>query len=137
MSPSERQIEEREARKQRILKGALEVFKSNGLEGATMDQIAQQSGFGKATLYYYFKSKEDADKSIEDYSSNAPSEFPEAEQLLQIRASDTTVMAISLYADKEAMERASAARAKRMSNNEKTFDVVDTKTGEVTLNHKN
>ena len=29
-----------------------------------------------------FKSKEDADKSIEDYSSNAPSEFPEAEQLL-------------------------------------------------------
>ena len=48
MSPSERQIEEREARKQRILKGALEVFKSNGLEG-TMDQIAQQSGFGKAT----------------------------------------------------------------------------------------
>ena len=26
-----------------------------------MDQIAQQSGFGKATLYYYFKSKEDAE----------------------------------------------------------------------------
>ena len=24
-----------------------------------MDQIAQQSHFGKATLYYYFKSKED------------------------------------------------------------------------------
>ena len=74
---------------------------------------------------------------IKDYSEKAPSEFPEAEQLLQIRASDTTVMAISLYADNEAMERASAARAKRMSNNEKTFDVVDTKTGEVTLNHKN
>ena len=84
-----------------------------------------------------FKSKEDADESIKDYSEKAPSEFPEAEQLLQIRASDTTVMAISLYADNEAMDRASAARAKRMSNNEKTFDVVDTKTGEVTLNHKN
>ena len=64
MSPSERQIEEREARKQRILRGALEVFKSNGLEGATMDQIAQQSGFGKATLYYYFKSKEDVFSAI-------------------------------------------------------------------------
>ena len=37
MSPSERQIEEREARKQRILKGALEVFKSNGLEGPDSD----------------------------------------------------------------------------------------------------
>ena len=84
-----------------------------------------------------FKSKEDADESIRDYSEKAPSEFPEAEQLLQIRASDTTVMAVSLYADNDAMERASAARSKRMSNNEDTFDVVDTKTGEVTLNHKN
>ena len=84
-----------------------------------------------------FKSKEDADKSIEDYSSSAPSEFPEAEQLLQIRASDTTVMAISIYADNDAMERASAARSKRMSANESVFEVVDTKTGTVTLNHKN
>ena len=42
-----------------------------------------------------FKSKEDADESIKDYSAKAPSEFPEAQQLLQIRASDTTVMAIS------------------------------------------
>ena len=84
-----------------------------------------------------FKSKEDADKSIEDYSSNAPSEFPEAEQLLQVRASDTTVMAISLYSDSDAMERASAARSKRMSANENVFEVVDTKTGDVTLNHIN
>jgi len=84
-----------------------------------------------------FKSKEDADKSIEDYSSSAPSEFPEAEQLLQIRASDTTVMAISLYADNDAMERASAARSKRMSANESVFEVVDTKTGTITLNHQN
>ena len=84
-----------------------------------------------------FKSKEEADKSINDYSEKAPSEFPEAEQLLQIRASDTTVMAISLYADNDAMDRASAARSKRMSKNEKTFDVIDTKTGEVKLNHKN
>ena len=64
MTPSERQNEEREARKQRILKGALEVFKTRGLEGATMDQIAQSSGFGKATLYYYFKSKEDVFSAI-------------------------------------------------------------------------
>ena len=84
-----------------------------------------------------FKNKEDADKSIEDYAEKAPSEFPEAEQLLQIRASDKTVMAVSLYSDNDAMERASAARSKRMSNNENTFDVVDTKTGDVTLNHRN
>ena len=51
-------------RKERILTGALEVFKSKGLEGATMDEIAHQSGFGKATLYYYFKSKEDVFSAI-------------------------------------------------------------------------
>ncbi|MBE77059.1 MAG: hypothetical protein CMG41_04910, partial [Candidatus Marinimicrobia bacterium] len=64
MAPSKRQLEEREMRKQRILTGALEVFKSKGLEGATMDEIAHQSGFGKATLYYYFKSKEDVFSAI-------------------------------------------------------------------------
>ena len=46
MTPSKRQLEEREMRKERILTGALEVFKSKGLEGATMDEIAHQSGFG-------------------------------------------------------------------------------------------
>lgn len=56
-----------------------------------------------------FKSKEAANKSIEDYSSNAPNEFPEAEQLMQVHVNDTTVMAISLYADEEAMERAAVA----------------------------
>ena len=64
MSISKRQLEEREMRKQRILEGALEVFKASGLDGSTMDQIAQHSGFGKATLYYYFKSKEDVFSAI-------------------------------------------------------------------------
>ena len=59
MPISQRQLEERKMRKDRILDGALEVFKEKGLEGATMDEIANSSGFGKATLYYYFKSKED------------------------------------------------------------------------------
>ncbi len=83
-----------------------------------------------------FKSKEAADKSIGDYSSNAPNEFPEAEQLMQVHVNDTTVMAISLYADEEAMERATAARSKRMRTNKGEFESVDTKTGTVTLNHK-
>ena len=83
-----------------------------------------------------FKSKEAADKSLEDYSSNAPNEFPEAEQLIQVHVNDTTVMAISLYANEETMERASAARLKRMGANKDEFESVDTKTGAVTLNHK-
>ena len=57
MSISERQKEERALCKERILSGALTVFKTKGLDGATMDEIVAESGFGKATLYYYFPSK--------------------------------------------------------------------------------
>ena len=64
MPVSKRQLEERQVRQERILTGALEVFKSEGLEGATMDEIAAESGFGKATLYYYFHSKEEVFAAI-------------------------------------------------------------------------
>ena len=64
MPISQRQLEERKMRQERILLGALDVFKDKGLEGATMDEIANASGFGKATLYYYFKSKEDVFSAI-------------------------------------------------------------------------
>ena len=64
MDSSDRKLQEREMRKNRIMLGALEVFKESGLEGATMDEIAQKSGFGKATLYYYFNSKEDVFSEI-------------------------------------------------------------------------
>ena len=56
---SKRQLEERKIRQERILSSALEVFRSKGIDGATMDLIAENAGFGKATLYYYFSSKED------------------------------------------------------------------------------
>ena len=61
---SERKLEERKMRQNRILEGALSVFKEKGLDGATMDEIANTSGFGKATLYYYFKSKEEVFSAI-------------------------------------------------------------------------
>ncbi|MFL3050386.1 MAG: TetR/AcrR family transcriptional regulator [Candidatus Neomarinimicrobiota bacterium] len=56
---SSRKKEERQLRRKRILEGALSVFQKNGLEAATMDEIANEAGFGKATLYYYFNSKEE------------------------------------------------------------------------------
>tara|TARA_Y100001934_G_C12062371_1_gene635997 strand:+ start:206 stop:808 length:603 start_codon:yes stop_codon:yes gene_type:complete len=56
---SDRQAKEREMRKEQILESALNVFKSTGLDGTTMDEIAKQADFGKATLYYYFSSKEE------------------------------------------------------------------------------
>jgi len=56
---SDRQLKEREVRKKNILGGALRVFHSSGIEKTTMDEIAAESGFGKATLYYYFTSKDE------------------------------------------------------------------------------
>ena len=56
---SKRKKEERELRKKQILDGALKVFKLHGIEKTTMDEIAHESGFGKATLYYYYASKDE------------------------------------------------------------------------------
>ena len=82
-----------------------------------------------------FKSKEGADQIEETYKTNAPTEFSEAKQLLEVRVDDTTLMFVSLYSDNEAMERASAARSKRMDLNKDLIESVDGKTGNVILNH--
>lgn len=55
---------EREQRQKLILESALKVFKDKGLDHATMDEIAKVAGFGKASLYYYYKSKEEIFNTI-------------------------------------------------------------------------
>ena len=82
-----------------------------------------------------FKTKEAADEMVQSYTTTAPSKFPEAEQLLQIRVDDTIIIAISLYENNEAMERATAARTRRMDSKKDHFASVDTKVGTVELNH--
>tara|TARA_B100000482_G_C12359722_1_gene200494 strand:+ start:203 stop:487 length:285 start_codon:yes stop_codon:yes gene_type:complete len=82
-----------------------------------------------------FKSKDGADQVEETYKNNAPTEFAEAEQLIEVRVNDTTLMFVSLYADNDAMERASAARSKRMDLNKDLIESIDGKTGNVILNH--
>tara|TARA_Y100001970_G_scaffold292316_1_gene433119 strand:- start:26338 stop:26622 length:285 start_codon:yes stop_codon:yes gene_type:complete len=84
-----------------------------------------------------FKTKEGADQIEETYKTNAPDEFSEAEQLLEVRVDETTLLFVSLYTDNEAMERASAARTKRMDLNKDLIESMDGKTGEVILNHSN
>ena len=64
---SDRKKEERVLRKKRIILGALKVFNNHGIEKTTMDEIAHESGFGKATLYYYFSSKDDIFVEIMEY----------------------------------------------------------------------
>lgn len=45
--------------RKRILDAALEVFSRHGYRGATLDQIAEQSGLSKPNILYYFDGKED------------------------------------------------------------------------------
>ncbi|OUW60628.1 MAG: hypothetical protein CBD58_04440 [bacterium TMED198] len=56
---SKRKQEERDARKKRIIAAALTVFDRLGIEKTTIGEIAEEAGFGKATLYYYYPSKDD------------------------------------------------------------------------------
>ena len=79
----------------------------------------------------------DSEENKDLVKFNAVNEFSEAEQLLEVRVDDTTLMFVSLYADNDAMERASAARTKRMDLNKDLIESMDGKTGEVILNHSN
>ena len=44
--------------RQRMLDTAKRLFIENGYSRTTMEEIAEQAGFGVATLYNYFKTKE-------------------------------------------------------------------------------
>lgn len=43
----------------RIAGEAMKLFSKNGIDNTRMDEIASLSGYSKATLYVYFKNKED------------------------------------------------------------------------------
>lgn len=46
-------------RKEQIIKAALKRFVKHGLHKTTLDEIARDMRIGKATLYYYFSSKDE------------------------------------------------------------------------------
>ena len=55
----ERKLKRIEANKLAILKAAEDVFVNKGYSLATVDDIAEEAQFSKATLYRYFKSKDE------------------------------------------------------------------------------
>lgn len=62
-----RKERERESRKQEILAAAKAVFAKEGYHGAALDEIALRAEFSKASLYTYFKDKQDLfDAVLED-----------------------------------------------------------------------
>ena len=52
-------MNKKEQVKERIGKAAMECFVQYGLDKTTLDDIAKKIGLNKASLYYYYKNKED------------------------------------------------------------------------------
>jgi AcrR family transcriptional regulator len=59
MGIAERRQREKEQRRNDIVDAAERIFFSQGMENATMDDVAEEAELSKGTLYIYFKSKED------------------------------------------------------------------------------
>lgn len=59
MNTLDKKLTERQNRQNIILDGAIKSYSKYGIDGMTMDNIALESDFGKATIYYYFPSKDD------------------------------------------------------------------------------
>jgi AcrR family transcriptional regulator len=59
MGIADRKQRERQARLNLILNAGLSVFARLGYHNASMDLIAEEAELGKATLYYYFRSKDE------------------------------------------------------------------------------
>ena len=90
---SERKKEERLLRKKRIIEAALTVFDRSGIDRTTMEEIAVEAGFGKATLYYYYPSKDDVYTEImvtgwkslwEDIEETILNDSPPKKKIFQI-----------------------------------------------------
>jgi AcrR family transcriptional regulator len=64
-----------------ILNAARKVFIAKGLDGARMQEIADEAGINKALLHYYFRSKEKLfDKVFSEVATNL---FPAMKQVLE------------------------------------------------------
>jgi AcrR family transcriptional regulator len=74
-------------RKSQILNAAEDVFTQKGFEEARMDDIAEETGLSKGTLYLYFKSKDDLIIAILDRMFQR--EFRQLENLDQDATSAT------------------------------------------------
>jgi len=83
-----------------------------------------------------FESNEAAEIAAAAYIPNAPSNFPEAQQLIAITVDGNINISVTLYENNEAMERATAAKNKVMDSIQGIVS-ADTKVGSVLLNHNN
>ena len=64
MGIKERRIREKEMRQQQIVTAAKQVFLHKGLKSATIEDIAIEAELGVATIYAYFKNKDELYASL-------------------------------------------------------------------------
>jgi AcrR family transcriptional regulator len=90
-----------EIRRNQILDAATKVFVRQGFQHARMDDIVEESGLSKGTLYWYFKSKEDIINAIlrrlfagalESLASLLEAEGTVSERLVQLTSDRVTGM---------------------------------------------
>lgn len=92
MGVKERRLRDKIRRETEIIDAAETVIFSKGIQNATMDEIAQEAELGKATLYVYYKSKDEILLAIRTRALNKLHEFfqkaivSEEEGYLQVRA---------------------------------------------------
>lgn len=92
MGVKERRLRDKIRRETEIIDAAETVIFSKGIQNATMDEIAQEAELGKATLYVYYKSKDEILLAIRERALEKLHEFfqkavdSEKEGYLQVRA---------------------------------------------------
>lgn len=64
MASADRREREKMLRRQQIMNAAREVFAAKGFGRATMEQIAEKADYKPATLYLYFKNKQELYTSL-------------------------------------------------------------------------
>jgi AcrR family transcriptional regulator len=112
MGLQERREREREGRRQQILNAARKMLVEKGLSAASMNQIAQMAELGVATIYFYYRSKEDLFAALQQ----------EGLDLLHARIEQATRRARS-NADK--IRRAALAYLRFSEENKDYFDIMN------------
>ena len=93
--------------------------------------IKSINGFRRNTIHFIVSQQK---QEIELEVITRTRTMPEAQQLLGVKAEGNKLVAVTLYADQDAMERASASRKKVLDANQDMLS-VDTMVGSVELNH--
>ena len=75
-----------DAREIQILNAAKNVFQKKGMDGARMQEIADEAGINKALLHYYYRSKQQLFEAVFNLAFNLI-----APQLNQILNDDSSV----------------------------------------------